>query len=95
MPREVEFRYRSPYFKHIFDNDQYSCGYYTYLWAQVLETDGWERFAEEGPFNKAVANDYRKYILEAGDAEDPMKAYIHFRGQEPNADALLRYRGLK
>ncbi len=95
MPREVEFRYRSPYFKHIFDNDQYSCGYYTYLWSQVLETDGWERFAEEGPFNKAVADDYRKYILEAGDAEDAMKAYVKFRGKEPDADALLRYRGLK
>ncbi len=95
MPREVEFRYRSPYFKHIFDNDQYSCGYYTYLWSQVLETDGWERFAEEGPFNKAVADDYRKYILEAGDAEEPMKAYVKFRGKEPDADALLRYRGLK
>lgn len=95
MPREVEFRYRSPYFKHIFDNDQYSCGYYTYLWSQVLEADGWERFAEEGPMNKAVADDYRRYILEAGDTDDAMTLYIKFRGQAPNADALLRYRGLK
>lgn len=95
MPEEVGFRYRSPYFKHIFDNDQYSCGYYTYLWAQVLEADGWERFKTEGAFSKAAADDYRKYILEAGDTEDPMTLYKKFRGQEPNADALLRFRGLK
>lgn len=95
MPEEVGFRYRSPYFKHIFDNDQYSCGYYTYLWAQVLEADGWERFQKEGAFSKAAADDYRHFILEAGDTEDPMVLYKKFRGQEPNADALLRFRGLK
>jgi len=95
MPKEIQFRYRSPYFKHIFDNDQYSCGYYTYLWAQVLEADGWERFKTEGFFNKTVADDFRKFILEAGDTEDPMVLYKKFRGQEPNADALLRNRGLK
>lgn len=95
MPKEVQFRYRSPYFKHIFDNDQYSCGYYTYLWAQVLEADGWERFKTEGAFSKAAADDYRHYILEAGDTEDPMVLYKKFRGHEPNADALLRNRGLK
>ena len=95
MPKEVEFRYRTPYFKHIFANDQYSCGYYTYLWAQVLEADGWERFRLEGPLNKATADDYRRYILEAGDTEEPMVLYKKFRGQEPNADALLRFRGLK
>lgn len=95
MPEEIQFRYRSPYFKHIFDNDQYSCGYYTYLWAQVLEADAWERFKTEGPLNVNVANDYRKYILEAGDTDDPMVLFKKFRGQEPNADALLRNRGLK
>lgn len=95
MPEEVGFRYRSPYFKHIFDNDQYSCGYYTYLWAQVLEADGWERFKTEGAFSKAAADDYRQYILEKGDTEDPMVLYKKFRGAEPNADALLRFRGLK
>ena len=61
----------------------------------MLEADGWERFAEEGPMNKAVADDYRRYILEAGDTDDAMTLYIKFRGQAPNADALLRYRGLK
>ncbi|MBR1544313.1 MAG: peptidase M3, partial [Muribaculaceae bacterium] len=95
MPAEVEFRYRSPYFKHIFDNDQYSCGYYTYLWSQVLEADAFERFREEGTLNTDVARDYRKYILEAGDTEDPMTLYRLFRGHDPNADALLRNHGLK
>lgn len=95
MPQEVEFRYRSPYFKHIFDNDQYSCGYYTYLWSQVLEADAFERFREEGTLNTDVARDYRKYILEAGDTEDPMTLYRLFRGHDPNADALLRNHGLK
>ena len=94
-PSVVEFRYRSPYFKHIFDNDQYSCGYYTYLWSQVLEADAWQRFVEEGPMNVKTAQDYLKYILSPGDTEDAMTLFKLFRGKEPNADALLRARGLK
>ena len=93
-PAMVEYRYRSPYFKHIFDSDQYATGYYTYLWAQVLEADAWERFAND-PLNVNTANEYRKYILEAGDTEDAMTLYKLFRGKEPDADALLRFRGLK
>ena len=94
MPKIIEYRYRSPYFKHIFNSEEYSCGYYTYLWAQVLEADGWERFQKEGTMNVNVANDYRKYILEAGDTEDAMTLYKKFRGREPDAKALLRLRGL-
>ncbi len=94
MPQEIEFRYRSPYFKHIFSNDQYSCGYYTYLWSQVLEADAWERFKADGLFNPTVAADFQ-HFLEAGDSEDPMVLYKKFRGQEPTADALLHNRGLK
>ena len=94
MPKIIEYRYRSPYFKHIFNSEEYSCGYYTYLWAQVLEADGWERFQKEGAMNVNVANDYRKYILEAGDTEDAMTLYKKFRGREPDAKALLRLRGL-
>ena len=95
MPKIIEYRYRSPYFKHIFNDEQYACGYYTYLWAQVLEADGWERFQQEGPMNVNVANDYRRYILEAGDTEDAMTLYKKFRGREPDAKALLRLRGLE
>ncbi|MCI7031951.1 MAG: M3 family metallopeptidase, partial [Bacteroidales bacterium] len=69
--------------------------YYTYLWAQVLEADAWNRFEEEGPLNIKTATDYKNYILAPGDTEDAMTLYKKFRGHEPNADALLRLRGLK
>ena len=95
MPKIIEYRYRSPYFKHIFNDEQYACGYYTYLWSQVLEADGWERFQQEGTMNLNVANDYRRYILEAGDTDDAMTLYKKFRGKEPDAKALLRLRGLE
>lgn len=94
-PSIIEYRYRSPYFKHIFGSDEYACGYYTYLWAQVLEADGWNRFEEDGPLNVQTATDYKNYILAPGDTEDAMTLYKKFRGKEPNADALLRLRGLK
>ncbi len=95
MPALVEFRYRSPYFKHVFASDEYACGYYTYLWSQVLEADGYMAFEKAGAFDKATADKYRTYILEAGDTEDPMVLYKKFRGQAPTVDALLRNRGLK
>ena len=94
MPALVEFRYRSPYFKHVFASDEYACGYYTYLWAQVLEADGYMAFEKAGCFDKATAAAYQK-LLESGDTEDPMVLYKNFRGQAPTADALLRNRGLK
>ena len=95
MPALVEFRYRSPYFKHVFASDEYACGYYTYLWSQVLEADGYLAFEKAGCFDKATADSYRTNILEAGDTEDPMVLYKRFRGQAPTVDALLRNRGLK
>ncbi len=95
MPEEVEFRYRSPYFKHIFGSDAYASGYYTYLWAEVLDADGFELFKEKGIFDKATADAFLKYVLEAGDSDDPMTLYVKFRGQEPSVDALLSNRGLK
>ena len=94
MPKEVQFRYRSTYFKHIFGSDGYAAGYYTYLWAEVLDADGFELFKEKGIFDPATADAFRINVLEAGGSEDPMKLYINFRGQAPNPDALLRNRGL-
>ena len=94
MPKEIEFRYRSPYFKHIFDNDQYSCGYYTYLWSQVLEADAWEVFKQKGPMNPEVASQYRKIFLESGDTEDAMIQFKSFTGSDPDATPLLRNHGL-
>ena len=95
QPEELTFRYRSTYFKHIFGSNGYAAGYYTYLWAEVLDADGFELFAEKGIFDKETADAFRINILEAGGSEDPMTLYKQFRGQEPNPDALLRNRGLK
>ena len=94
MPAEVQFRYRSPYFRHIFGSDGYASGYYTYLWAQVLDCDGYELFQEKGIFDKETANAFKTNVLEAGGTEDPMTLYVKFRGHEPKVDALLRSRGL-
>lgn len=95
MPAELQFRYRSPYFKHVFGSDGYASGYYTYLWAEVLDCDGFELFEERGIFDPETAAAFKHNVLEAGGSEDPMKLYVNFRGRQPNVDALLRNRGLK
>ena len=95
MPDEITFRYRSPYFKHIFGDDGYASGYYTYLWAQVLEADAWELFKQKGIFDKKTAASFKKNILEAGDTEDAMVLFERFRGHQPDAAALLRLRGFE
>ena len=95
MPEEITFRYRSPYFKHIFGSDGYASGYYTYLWAQVLEADAWELFKQKGIFDKKTAASYKKNIFESGDTEDPMVLFKRFRGHAPDAKALLRLRGFE
>ena len=95
MIPEIIVRYRSTYFKHIFEGD-YAAGYYSYTWAAVLDADAYEKFKESGNiFNKDVATAFRKNILEKGDSDEPMKLYKAFRGADPNPDALLRKRGLK
>ncbi len=94
MPAELTFRYRSPYFKHIFGSDGYASGYYTYLWAEVLDSDGFELFKEKGIFDPETARKFKENVLEKGGSEDPMQLYINFRGKEPSVDALLRNRGL-
>lgn len=94
MPSQVAYRYRSPYFKHIFGSDGYASGYYTYLWAEVLDTDGFELFTEKGIFDPETARSFRENILEMGGSQDPMELYVKFRGHKPSVDALLRHRGL-
>ena len=93
MPDEITFRYRSPYFKHIFGDDGYASGYYTYLWAQVLEADAWELFEQKGIFDPKTAASFKKNILESGDTEDPTVLFVKFRGHKPDPAALLRLRG--
>ena len=94
MPSQLTFRYRAPYFKHIFGSDGYASGYYTYLWAEVLDTDGFELFKQKGIFDPETARKFKEYVLEKGGSEDPMELYVRFRGQAPTVDALLRNRGL-
>ncbi len=94
MPEEITYRYRSMHFNHVFSGG-YAVGYYSYLWAEVLDADAFDALVENGIFDKATADAFRINILEAGSSEDPMVLYKNFRGQEPNPDALLRGRGLK
>ena len=90
---EIIPRYRSTYFAHIFSGG-YSAGYYSYLWAEVLDKDAFELFKEKGIFDKETATSYRKNILEKGGSEEPMELYRRFRGADPDSGALLRGRGL-
>lgn len=90
---EIVVRYRSPYFQHVFSGG-YSSGYYSYIWAEVLDTDAFEAFEEKGIFDPATAKAFRENILAKGRSEDPMVLYKRFRGAEPKIDALLKKRGL-
>ncbi|MCP2618996.1 M3 family metallopeptidase [Candidatus Aminicenantes bacterium AC-335-A11] len=90
---EIVVRYRSPYFRHIFSGG-YSAGYYSYIWAEVLDADAFEAFKEKGIFDKETAQSFRKNILEKGGTEDPMILYKRFRGAEPKVEPLLKRRGL-
>lgn len=87
-------RYRSTYFQHIFSGG-YSSGYYSYMWAEVLDADAFNAFKENGIFDKATAAAIRENIFSKGGSEDPMELYIKFRGAEPNITPLLERRGLK
>ena len=90
---QVAPRYRSTYFNHIMGG--YAAGYYSYIWAERLDTDAFEAFKEHGLFDQATATSFRKNILEKGGSDDPMKLYVTFRGAEPSLDALLKTHGLK
>ena len=91
---EIVPRYRSPYFRHVFAGG-YSAGYYSYVWAEVLDADAFEAFKEAGNiFDPATAQSFRDNILAKGGSEDPMVLYVKFRGQEPEIAPLLSRKGL-
>jgi peptidyl-dipeptidase Dcp len=74
----------------------YTAGYYSYMWAEVLDADAFDAFKETGNiFDKKTAEKFRDYILTPGAIDDAMDMYINFRGKTPNIDPLLRNRGLK
>ena len=91
---EIVSRYRTTYFQHIFTSS-YSAGYYSYIWAAVLDSDAFAAFKESGDiYNQDLASKYREYILEKGGTENPMELYQKFRGSNPNIGPLLEDRGL-
>ncbi len=91
---EIEPRYHYPYFSHIFDGG-YAAGYYSYIWAEVLDKDAFEAFVESGDiFNRRVANDFRFKVLAPRGIRDGMDLFRDFRGSEPSREALLKGRGL-
>jgi peptidyl-dipeptidase Dcp len=96
MPDEIVMRHRTPQFAHVFASDAYSAGYYSYLWAEVLDHDAFEAFVEAGdPFDKGVAKRLRDDIMCVGNSVDPGRAFRQFRGRDPCIDALLRARGFQ
>lgn len=90
---EIAPRYRTTYFNHIIGG--YAAGYYSYLWANVLDNDAFEAFKEHGIFDKKTADLFRHNVLAKGDSEDPMTLYKNFRGAEPQLEPMLKNRGMK
>ena len=91
---QIPPRYRTTYFNHTMGGG-YTAGYYSYMWAEVLEADGFEAFKETGDiFNQDVANRFRTYVLTPGGINDAMDMYVNFRGKKPDTKPLLRNRGL-
>jgi peptidyl-dipeptidase Dcp len=89
---EIIARYRSTFFQHIFAGG-YSSRYYSYLWSEVLDADAYEKFKEDGIFNRATADAFRENVLSKGGSDDPMKLYRQFRGHDPQPEALLKRNG--
>ena len=93
IPSQILPRYRITNFSHTMGGG-YTAGYYSYMWAEVLDADAFEAFAETGDiFNQEVADKFRKYVLTPGGIDDGMTMYKNFRGREPKIDALLKNRG--
>lgn len=90
---QIAPRYRTTYFSHIIGG--YAAGYYSYLWANVLDSDAFEAFKEHGIFDPNTANLFRRNILEKGDSEEAMTLYRNFRGAEPQLEPMLKNRGMK
>ena len=95
MPREIALRHASTHFLHLFSGDGYAAGYYSYLWSEVLDADGFGAFREAGdPFDPAVADRLYRYIYSTGGSLDFAEAYRRFRGRDPDVQGLLEKRGL-
>lgn len=95
MPSAIVMRHRPPHFQHVFAGSGYSAGYYSYLWSEVLDADGFGAFEEAGDiFDPAVSGRLAEFVYSAGYRRDPAEAYRAFRGRPPEPEALLKKRGL-
>jgi peptidyl-dipeptidase Dcp len=95
MPREIVLRHRLPHFGHLFAGSAYAAGYYVYMWAEVLDADGYQAFVDAGdPFDPVIAERLRRYVYASGGTLDPAEAFRLFRGREPRVEPMLAQRGL-
>jgi len=95
MPSEIRMRHRLPHFGHLFSGSSYAAGYYVYMWAEVLDADGYDAFIEAGdPFDPVVAERLRRYVYSSGGTIDPAEAFRLFRGRDPMVGPMLAERGL-
>jgi peptidyl-dipeptidase Dcp len=94
MPQEIAMRHASPHFGHVFSGDGYSAGYYSYMWSEVLDADGFAAFRPD-PFDPLAAGRLYENIYSAGGSRDYAQAYRAFRGRDPDVKALLEGRGLE
>ena len=93
-PNEIVMRHRPPAFGHIFSDDGYSAGYYSYIWADTLTADAAEAFVEANSFyDKTVAKKLHDHIMSVGNSIAPDVAFRQFRGRDVDTDALMRDRG--
>jgi len=95
MPPQILMRHRLPHFGHLFSGSSYASQYYVYLWAEVLDADGFEAFVEAGnAFDSATAQRLRKFIYSSGNTMEPTEAYRAFRGRAPTVTPMLKKKGL-
>lgn len=95
LPASIKARHRAPHFQHIFAGGHYAAGYYSYLWSEVLDADGFAAFEESGDiFSPELAERLREHIYAAGFSHAPEESYLAFRGRMPSPEALLKKRGL-
>ena len=94
-PAPVGINHRLVHFQHLFSGSGYAAGYYVYLWAEVLDADGYDAFTEAGsPFDPVVAQGLLQHIYASGNSVEPGAAFAAFRGRAPTVEPLLRKRGL-
>ena len=95
LPPDAGLNHRLPHFQHLFSGDSYAAGYYVYLWAEVLEADAWQAFAEAGnAFDPVLAQRLKDCIYSRGGSVAPGEAFRNFRGRDPQVEPMLRERGL-